>query len=395
VARRRDAATETLDRALKRLTAPAAAPLAQPLEGGKVRCLSCGHRCVILDGLDGICRVRFNRGGALFAPRGYVAGLQIDPIEKKPFFHALPGAAALSFGMLGCDYHCAYCQNWLTSQTLRDAGAMSPHREIEAEAIVALAVRHGVPAMVSTYNEPLITSEWAAEIFALARRQGLTCGYVSNGNGTPEVLAYLRPLVDLFKVDLKGFRDASYRQLGGKLANVLETISSLHAMGFWVEVVTLLVPGFNDSEAEIRDLTSFLVSVSPDIPWHVTAFHRDYKMTGPPDTTVRDLVRAARIGQEAGLRFVYAGNLPGRVGDLENTRCPGCGALLIERCGFRVVSRRLTPEGACPACGVAIPGHWGQGREVAARGADLPDGGNSRLQKAGFHGPRSHGGGVE
>src|SRR5262245_29398975 len=243
--RPRDPAVLTLDRALKERAVEGV--LYERLEENSVRCFACGHRCVVLDGLDGICRVRFNRGGTLFVPRGYVAGLQVDPIEKKPFFHAFPGAVALSFGMLGCDYHCGYCQNWVTSQALRDPFALSPARDVEPDTIVGLARKHGAPVMVSTYNEPLITSEWAVEVFSKAREAGITCGYVSNGNGTPEVLAYLRPYVDLYKVDLKGFRDASYRELGGTLANVLRTIESLHGLGFWLEIVTLLIPGFNDS----------------------------------------------------------------------------------------------------------------------------------------------------
>jgi pyruvate formate lyase activating enzyme len=287
-----------------------------------------------------------------------VGAVHVDPVEKKPFFHALPGARALSFGMLGCDYHCGYCQNWLTSQTLRDTAAVAPLFPIEPEAIVAEARRQRAPVLVSTYNEPLITSEWAVEVFSLAHREGMLCGYVSNGNGTPEVLSYLRPHVDLYKVDLKGFTDRAYRELGGKIQNVLDTIRRAHALGFWVEVVTLLVPGFNDDEAELKDLTAFLVSVGPDVPWHVTAFHADYRMDGRRDTEPRDLLRAAAIGREAGLRYVYAGNLPGRVGTLEDTCCPGCGAVLVERTGYRVRSVRLTGEGTCSDCGAAIPGRF-------------------------------------
>jgi len=230
-------------------------------------------------------RVRHNRDGRLLVPRGYVSGLQVDPIEKKPFFHVLPGADALSFGMLGCDYHCSYCQNWLTSQTLRNPAAQVGPSDVRAEEIVDTATRHRAPVMVSTYNEPLITSEWAVEIFRLAREQGIVCGYVSNGNATPEVLDYLRPWVQLYKIDLKSFRDAAYRKLGGTLQNVLDTIRDVHARGFWMEIVTLLVPGFNDSRAELEELTAFVAEVSPDIPWHVTAFHKDYKMTDPADTT--------------------------------------------------------------------------------------------------------------
>ena len=324
----------------------------------RVRCVACGHRCVIPPGRDGVCRVRFNERGVLRVPYGYVAGLQVDPVEKKPFFHALPGARALSFGMLGCDMHCAFCQNWLTSQALRDARSVAPAEEVTPEDVVRLARRSGARLVTSTYNEPLITSEWAASVFRLAAAEGLLCSYVSNGNATEEVLEYLRPWVRLYKVDLKGFRDRAYRALGATLERVTWTIRALHGKGFWVEVVTLVVPGLNDSDEELRDVARFLVSVSPDLPWHVTAFHPDYRMEDRGRTPVRTLLRAAEIGLEEGLRFVYAGNLPGAVRDLESTRCPGCRATLVERAGFRVLRNRIGPDGLCPDCGRAIPGVW-------------------------------------
>jgi pyruvate formate lyase activating enzyme len=322
-----------------------------------VLCYACGHRCKIGPGKEGICKVRFNRDGVLMVPYGYVAGLQVDPIEKKPFFHALPGSSALSFGMLGCDYRCPYCQNWVTSQAIRDPDALAEPRPLSAEQIVSIALAHGTPVVTSTYNEPLITSEWAVEVFTLARQRGIKCSYVSNGNGTPEVLDYIRPYIDLYKIDLKSFRQKNYQQLGGRLENVLRTIDDLHRMGVWVEIVTLTIPGFNDSDEELREIASFLVSVSPDIPWHVTAFHQDYRMTDPDPTPARTLLRAADIGQEAGLRFVYAGNLPGLTRGRENTYCPSCHRLLIERNGFHVKSNVIL-NGRCPTCSASVPGVW-------------------------------------
>jgi pyruvate formate lyase activating enzyme len=257
------------------------------------------------------------------------------------------------------------CQNWITSQALRDPRAMAPPEEVSPEELVTQARRHGARIITSTYNEPLITSEWAVEVFRKARPAGLVCSYVSNGNGTPEVLDYLRPWVSLYKVDLKSFRDKRYRELGGTLDRVLWTIRALHEQGFWLEIVTLVIPGFNDSEEELTEMAQFLASVSPDIPWHVTAFHKDYKMTGPDDTSVAALLRAAEIGTRAGLHFVYAGNLPGRVGRWENTWCPGCGALLIERYGFRIL-RNSIPDGDCPQCGRHVPGFWGRDAAVLA-----------------------------
>lgn len=322
-----------------------------------VRCVACGHRCKIAPGRDGICKVRFNRGGVLYVPHGYVAGLQIDPIEKKPFFHALPGSSALSFGMLGCDYHCAYCQNWITSQAIRDPVAGTPPNVTSAERIVGVALERKIPVLTSTYNEPLITSEWAMEVFKLAKKYGIKCSYVSNGNGTPEVIEYIRPYVDFYKIDLKSFRQKNYQQLGGKLENVLDTIRLLKRMNIWLEIVTLVIPGFNDSDEELKEIADFLVSVSTDIPWHVTAFHQDYKMTDPDNTPVGTLLRAAEIGMKSGLQFVYAGNLPGMTGRFENTYCPHCKELLIERFGFAVKKNTLK-DGACPKCSMKMPGVW-------------------------------------
>jgi len=345
----------TLAETLNRLTREG--ELYEKHPDGSLTCFACGHRCLIRPGRSGICKVRYNEAGTLYVPHGYIGSLQVDPIEKKPFFHALPGSLALSFGMLGCDFHCGYCQNWFTSQAIRDSKATARPELTGAADLVALARRYGAPVLASTYNEPLITSEWAGEVFGKAHDAGLLCAYISNGNGTEEVLRYIRPFVDLYKVDLKSFRDPAYRQLGGQLPVVLKTVARLKEMGFWLEIVTLVIPGFNDSDEELRDIARFLASISREIPWHVTAFHKDYKMTDPDDTPVSTLVRAATIGKEEGLQFVYAGNLPGRVGDLENTYCPGCGSLLIERNGYTIRTYRLESD-HCPDCRRAIPGVW-------------------------------------
>jgi pyruvate formate lyase activating enzyme len=332
--------------------------LYERLADGRLRCYACGHCCPLPDGAVGVCKVRFNQGGHLMVPWGYVGGVQCDPIEKKPFFHAYPGALAYSFGMLGCDLHCGYCQNWVTSQALRDPAAVAPPLAASPDSLVEDALSLGARVMVSTYNEPLITSEWAVAIFKAAKAAGLATGYVSNGNGTPEVLAYLRPWVDLYKVDLKSFDDRHYRQLGGRLEPILDTLRRLHAMGFWVEVVTLLIPGFNDSRDELTRLTTFLAGISVDIPWHVTAFHGDYKMQEPGNTTAEMLLAAADIGRANGLRYVYAGNLPGEVGELEDTHCARCGELLVARRGYFIRQYRVTAAGGCPRCGTAVPGRW-------------------------------------
>lgn len=341
------------------MTAPAELVVRQA--DGAVRCTACAHRCLVRPGRRGICQVRFHDGKELRVPWGYVAGLHADPIEKKPFYHILPGAVALTFGMLGCDFHCDYCQNWLTSQALRDPAADESIyfvRRISPEQIIEIARRSGADVIASSYNEPLITSEWAVSIFRLAVEAGIKCVYVSNGNATPEALEYLRPYLTGMKIDLKSMQDKNYRRLGGVLKNVLDTIRRVHEMGIWLEVVTLVVPGFNDSNDELWDIARFLVSVSPDIPWHVTAFHSDYHMQETPNTPPATLLRAAEIGREAGLRYVYAGNLPGRVGEYETTYCPGCRAPLVERIGFHVRAVRVSGDGRCPVCGGMIAGIW-------------------------------------
>ena len=328
-------------------------------ESGKVRCLACGHRCLIAPGRRGVCKVRFNQDGVLRVPFGYVSGVACDPIEKKPFFHVLPGSDALTFGMLGCDFHCSYCQNWITSQALRDPAATTSRMEAATpEQLVGAARRCGASLVVTSYNEPLITAEWAAAVFEPAKTAGFLCAFVSNGNATPEALDFLAPWLAACKVDLKTFNDRQYRTLGGTLNHITETIRMVHARGIWLEVLTLLVPGFNDDEAELRDLTRFVAGISPDIPWHVTAFHPDYQMTAPRATTARDLIRAAELGVAAGLRHVYAGNLPGRVGEWEDTRCPACRETLVRRQGFTVLENRLDREGQCPQCGRRVPGIW-------------------------------------
>jgi pyruvate formate lyase activating enzyme len=501
--------SEALDR---RVDEGALGTLYEKLPDNQVRCYACAHRCLIKDGLRGICKVRYNRAGTLMVPRGYVGALQCDPIEKKPFFHAFPGTDALTFGMLGCDLHCSYClagdvrvatnsgmrrlddlwqastadsngdaqrrrppdglkatggdghqhrvhwvfrhqyegelvrvaprllkpfeatpdhpvlareaselgeprfipagmlttrhfvcvpfagaldylavdeitrrryggpvfnletdgphtflanhavvhncQNWVTSQALRDPGALTEPMDVTPLQLVDIAQRQDASVVATSYNEPLITSEWAVEVFKSARPRGFSTAYISNGNATREVLEYIRPFTDLYKIDLKSFRDKNYRSLGGKLENILNGIEMVHEMGFWLEIVTLIIPGFNDSDEELGDIARFLSGLSPSIPWHVTAFHKDYKMQDPDNTTPETLLRAARIGEAAGLQYIYAGNLPGRVGRYEDTRCPRCQTTLIRRIGYRILDDRLSGRGSCFNCQQQIPGVW-------------------------------------
>ncbi|MGH7517298.1 MAG: AmmeMemoRadiSam system radical SAM enzyme [Gemmatimonadales bacterium] len=340
--------------------------LYHPLASGAVRCVACGHRCLIREGRRGICRVRYNEAGRLRVPHGYAAGIQCDPVEKKPFFHVLPGANALTFGMLGCDFHCGYCQNWVTSQSLRDEAATTAAVDVTPQALVALGERQDARLIVSSYNEPLITAEWAAEIFAVARPHGFVTGFVSNGNATPEALDFIRPLADCYKIDLKTMNDRRYRQLGGVLGHVLDAIRLVHERGIWLEVLTLVIPGFSDDPAELREAARYISAVDRDIPWHLTAFHEDYKFWGMGNTTADVLVRACEIGAEEGLNFVYAGNLPGAVGRWEHTWCPGCRAPLIERFGYHILSNRIGTSGSCPDCGTRIPGIFANPRGASA-----------------------------
>jgi len=353
------ARSASLAEVLDEMTAEGAAELTEHLGDASLRCYACGHRCLIREGKRGICKVRFNEGGRLLVPAGYVAALACDPTEKKPFFHVLPGSDTLTFGMLGCDLHCGYCQNWLTSQALRDDAAGTRPKVVTADKLVEMALECGARMVGSSYNEPLITAEWAVEVFKQARGAGLKTAFISNGNATPQVLDYLRPLTDCYKIDLKTMSDRGYRQLGGVVDNILDTVRMVHERGFWEEIVTLVVPGFNDSEDELRRAADFIASVSPDIPWHVTAFHQDYRMTENANTTAEQLVRACEAGRAAGLRFVYAGNLPGRVGRWEHTYCPACDELLVERYGFRILRMKLGADGLCPNCAEPIPGVWG------------------------------------
>ncbi|MBI4801168.1 MAG: AmmeMemoRadiSam system radical SAM enzyme [Elusimicrobia bacterium] len=349
----------TLLEQLRKYSAPAL--LAEKLSGGACRCLACAHKCVIADKSSGRCKARFNDGGALKAPWGYIAGSGLDPIEKKPFFHVLPGALTFSFGMLGCNFKCDFCQNYLTSQALRDPGCPADIQEISAGELVAAARSAGVKLLVSTYNEPLITSEWAAEIFAGAKAAGMRCAYVSNGYASQEALEYLRPLVDFYKVDLKTFNPENYlKTAGGKLEHVLNSIKKIHELGFWLEIVTLLIPGFNDSPAELAALASFLAGISKDIPWHITAFHPDYRMTDREATPPGTLAKARETGLRKGLKYVYTGNIPGR--GFEDTCCPACGRTLVRRRGFTALENaiRVSERGAgdCPGCCAEIAGVW-------------------------------------
>ena len=327
-------------------------------DSGRINCQACAHRCSIPEGKKGICKVRFNEKGILRVPHGWVSGIGVDPMEKKPFYHVLPGAKTLSFGMLGCNFSCEFCQNWETSQALKDPDAGSKIQEISAHSLAMLCEKEGALVLTSTYNEPVISSEWAVAVFREARKMNIRTAFVSNGYATRETIEYVKPWLDFCKVDLKSMSPGNYLKVcGGELSHVLETITLLMQNGFWVEVVTLLVPGFNDSPKEVREMARFVASVSRDIPWHVTAFRGEYRMQGQSGTPPETLLRACEAGKEAGLNYVYAGNIPGHLGRWESTWCPSCDTKLVERVGYSVLDNIMV-EGACPKCTLKIPGVW-------------------------------------
>ena len=332
--------------------------LYEKLDRDRVRCYACGHCCPIPEGQPGVCKVRYNHGGTLYVPWGYVGGVQCDPIEKKPFFHAYPGALAYSFGMLGCDLHCGYCQNWVTSQALRDPNAVSAPLQATPEALVQDAVRQGAKVLVSTYNEPLITSEWAVAVFKEARRPASSQGLFRTATARQRCWnIFVRGSI-FTRLTSRVSTIAITHQLGGRIGPILETIRTLHQMGVWLEVVTLLIPGFNDSEDELKGLTDFLAGVSPDIPWHVTAFHKDYKMDDPENTRPHDLLRAAEIGKKAGLRYVVCRKSPWQCGWPGRHALPSVQRNLDPAPGLFRAGVPRDIRRACPSCKTAIPGRW-------------------------------------
>jgi len=322
-------------------------------DDGAVDCLLCSRRCRIADGERGFCRVRQNRGGTLYSlVYGRPVARHLDPIEKKPLYHFQPGTTAYSIATPGCNFRCPFCQNWQISQ-VDAAPAFRSLPYVPPEAVVADAVASGAASMSYTYTEPTIFMEYALDCARLARQEGLKNTFVTNGYESPEAIEAMSGLIDAANVDLKAFSDEFYRtQCQARLDPVLEAIAGMWRAGMHVEVTTLLVPGANDSEAELRGLAGFLADLSPDLPWHISRFHPDYKATDLPPTPVETMRLAARVGREAGLNFIYLGNV--LTEDGQDTRCPGCGRVLIRRVGFARPTVRLT-EPRCPQCGRDVP----------------------------------------
>lgn len=328
--------------------------LFQAAQGDRVKCLLCPHGCTLGEGETGLCGVRRVQDHSLRSlSYGRPVALSVDPIEKKPLFHFLPASPTFSYATAGCNLACRFCQNYSISQ----AGFVSrPTRYHPPEKMVAAAVEENCRVIAHTYTEPTVYFEYALDIARLGSKAGMKNIFVSNGFTSPEPLEMIAPHLDGINVDLKAFSDETYRKIcRGRLQPVLDTIALLHKLGVWVEVTTLIVPGMNDSEEELRSIASFIASVSPSMPWHVSRFHPDFDMLDRGVTPAATVEAAVRVGTEEGLEFVYSGNLPAN--PLEDTLCPGCGTTLIKRRRFTVDSVRLS-RGMCPDCSCAIAGIW-------------------------------------
>lgn len=332
------------------------AMLWSPAQGRKVQCILCAHRCLINPGRLGRCRVRLNEDGELKSLNyAMLVAMNVDPVEKKPLFHFLPGSPSLSIACAGCNFQCEFCQNWQISQIPGD-GRIEGQFTSPSDVVTA-AIDSGCPSISYTYTEPTIYFETAYEYATLARQKGIRNIFVSNGYMTPEAIEVIAPFLDAINVDLKAFRDETYRRvMKARLDPVLECLRELVARKIWVEVTTLVVPGMNDSTQELTDIAEFISQeLGEDVPWHVTRFHGDYLMSNGATTPLQTLMDAARIGLEAGLKHVYCGNVTGLAD--ENTYCPGCGHKVIARVGYSIDKIDLQ-NGNCPKCHRPVAGFW-------------------------------------
>lgn len=331
------------------------AMLYEKIDDKKVRCSLCSHRCVISPSKRGICGVRENKDGILYTlVYEKVVSTNIDPIEKKPFFNFYPGTRSYSIAAVGCNFRCLHCQNYDISQMPKDHNGMIVGEAVKAEEIVAGAERTRCRSISYTYTEPTIFFEYAYDTAALANKKGIRNVFVTNGYMTKEALTLIKPYLDGANVDLKFFNEKTHQKIcGAKRDPVLETIKLMHGLGIWVEVTTLIIPTLNDSDNELRQIAEFVCSVGPEIPWHVSAFYPTYKLTDLPRTPAATLKKARQIGFDAGLRYVYTGNIMGDEG--EDTYCYNCKALLIDRYGYEILSYNIK-DGHCPKCHTIVDG---------------------------------------
>ena len=330
------------------------AMLYEKLDGQKVQCLLCAHRCKILPGKFGICRVRENRDGRLCTHvYGEIIASHVDPIEKKPLYHFFPGSSSYSIATVGCNFKCPFCQNWQISQASKKAGDMSGY-SLSPEEVAAEARKNNCKGISYTYTEPTIFFEYAYECAKIAKGQGLYNSFVTNGYMTDLALETIRPYLDACNVDLKSFSEDFYKRMcQARLAPVLDSIKTMKRLGIWVEVTTLVVPGENDSEEELREIAGFIARLGPEIPWHISRFHPDYKYLASAPTSAEALKKAREIGRQAGLRYIYLGN----VLEGNNTYCYNCKGLLIERAVFDINKNSLD-NARCPSCNATIDGRF-------------------------------------
>ena len=338
--------------------------LYEKLADNKVRCQLCAHHCLIADGKRGICRVRENKAGVLYSIiYGKLIAAHVDPIEKKPMFHFYPGSRSFSIASPGCNFDCQWCQNWEISQgDSAAAAARCPYTP--PQDVVSAAKREGCQSISYTYTEPTVFFEFTQDVGILAREVGLKNVYVSNGYMSPQTIALLARWLDAANVDIKAFSDEVYRKhIGARLQPVLDACSLLKQTGVWLEITTLLIPGLNDDEAQIRGLTRYIArELGAETPWHVSRFFPRYKYQNADATSLGSIEKAMEIGKAEGLRYVYAGNIAGSA----DTYCPQCGAVLIKRTGMSTLSSRVSHKGACPVCGARIAGVGLSGKEGSA-----------------------------
>jgi pyruvate formate lyase activating enzyme len=327
----------------------------EKLDDKKVKCFLCNHGCIIKEGKRGICHVRENKDGVLYSlVYGKVISMNIDPIEKKPLFHFLPGSTSFSIATIGCNFHCKHCQNYEISQYPKTHDDIIG-QDVTPREIVKSAIRYGCESISYTYTEPTIYFEFAYDCAKLAHERGIKNVFVSNGYTGVEAIKAIAPYLDGNNIDLKG-DDNFYKEVcGAKVEPVKNTIRLMKELGVWVEVTTLIIPDYNDSEIILRDIAGFIASVDPYIPWHVTQFYPTYMLIDKPRTPIKTLRRARDIGYEVGLKYVYEGNVPGEGG--ENTYCHNCKELLIKRFGFRISENKIK-DGRCYKCGAEIKGVW-------------------------------------
>jgi len=328
--------------------------LYQKIEAGKVRCLLCAHNCVIPESSFGICGVRKNEKGILYTHvYGEVIASHVDPIEKKPLYHFLPGSTSFSIATIGCNFKCGFCQNWEISQVSKRDRAQNTY-EIKPEEVIRETKKHGCKSISYTYTEPTIFFEYALDVAKLAKKEGIYNNFVTNGFMTRDCLDTIKPYLDAANVDLKSYNDDFYKKVcKARLEPVKDSIVYMKKLGIWVEVTTLLIPGENDSDKELDELAAFLAGVGKDIPWHISRFHPDYQFNEYPSTPIESLTRARDLGKKHGLKYIYLGN----VAEGNDTNCHNCKALLVKR-GYMDTERNAVKNGKCPSCGAKIEGVW-------------------------------------